>query len=690
MLDSVRPPPTRVGVDARGIGGQSVRLGGASMRWFFLLSLVVVLPQVAFAQRAKTEVPQTEAEWTALFAAPPMRTPDRLRTMTGAPGPDYWQQQADCEISATLDAEAGEVSATLTLEYTNNSPEALPYLWFHVEQNVFRADSLARAVAAAGGASADRIDATTDGVRMQSVRCRGRDLKWAGYDTLMRVELPAPVAADGGTVRLELAWSFEVPKDNSLRMGRTNTLDGPMFALAQWFPAVAKFDDVHGWNTLPYIGPGEFYTEYGDFDVALTVPRNHVVAASGTLRNPRQVLTGHQREQLDAAMKTRDTVMVRSADDVTRGAGRPEGDGPLTWEFRAQRVRTFAWCSSAALVWDACSTAAGVLCQSYYPRSALPLWNEGTQDLRQSIEHFSGKWFAYPYPQASNVNAYGDGGGGMEYPMIIFNGRCNDSYGLFALIAHEIGHNWFPMVVNTDERRHAWMDEGFNTFVDYYAIVERFNAPGAWFDLDDWSKSWQRIGAPMSTAPDRMPPGSMGFLGYDKPAWMMRMLREQVLGAERFDAAFREYVARWAFKSPTPADFMRTMENAAGKDLGWFWNSWIYGAGKPDMAAGGLGGEKAARLQVVLQGRFVSPVPWLAKLKDGSTRAGCIPAEAFAWGRRVSLDLGVPEAAVESVELDPAHCWPDMNRENNISKPGQPGLKPPAPNKNAKAGAAKD
>lgn len=635
-------------------------------RFPILIAMLALLVASPLAAQRRDQPGDGDANWSTLFNAPPMRTADRLRTASGRPGPDYWQQQADYRIEATLDPAANTLSAELTLSYTNNSPEDLPFLWFHLEQNVFKKDSAARKLAESGGAAGERIESETKGVELAHVKCRGTDLAYTVHDTLMRVELPKPVRANGGTVEIEIQWSISIPEKAALRMGRTETSDGPIFALAQWFPAVAKFDDVHGWNTLPYLGPGEFYTDFGDYEVEITVPANHVVASTGTLQNPRRVLTSVQRDALAKASESRDTVVIRSADEVALGKGRPEGTDPLTWAFSARNVRTFAFASSPAFVWDASSTNAGVLCQSFYPRSALPLWEEGTKDLRESIEHFSQKWFAYPWPVANNTNAFGEGGGGMEYPMIIFNGRCDSSYDLFALVAHEIGHNWFPMVVNTDERRHAWMDEGFNTFVDYYAIVARFGNGGSWFDKKDWTAAWAKSTHPMSTAPDRMPSGALGFLGYDKPAWMMLTLREEVLGAERFDRAFRDYVASWAMKSPTPADFMRCMENGSGMDLGWFWQSWIYGSAKPDVALASFSlDEDTIEAEVTHRTRFVHPVPWRAELKDGTSREGLIPVEAFSSRRTVTINCEIPVGSLVKFTLDPDSRWPDMERKNN-------------------------
>jgi hypothetical protein len=633
-------------------------------RSFTALVLVLLVHNVLPAQRAERG---TDATWSTLFLSPPRRTPDLVRTASGRPGPHYWQQQADYRIEATLDAESGTLSASLRLHYTNNSPEDLPFLWFHLEQNIFRKDSTARLMADAGGGVGERIESETTGIELSHVRARGKDLTYSVHDTLMRVELPKPLRAGGHSVDIEIAWSFRIPDKAALRMGRTDTPDGPIFALAQWFPAVAKFDDIHGWNTLPYLGSGEFYTDFGDYEVEITVPRSHVVASTGTLENPSRVLTSAQREALNKAASSQGTVSIRCANEVALSQGRPEGDGPLTWEFHAKNVRTFAFASSQAFVWDAATASTGTLCQSFYPRSALPLWEEGTRDLRESIEHYSRQWFPYPWPVANNINAFGTGGGGMEYPMIIFNGRCDSSYDLFALVAHEIGHNWFPMVVNTDERRHAWMDEGFNTFINYYPIVERFGSGGSWFDKKDWTRAWIKSTHPMSTAPDRMPAGSLGFLAYDKPAWMMRTLREEVLGTERFDRAFRDYVHAWAMKSPTPDDFMRCMENAAGSDLSWFWQSWIFGAALADVAIEEVNaGDDATEVRVRHQRRFVQPVPWLVELTDGKKLEGTIPVDSFAAGPAVSFSCPVPTKSIRRITLDAQERWPDVQRGNNV------------------------
>lgn len=506
----------------------------------------------------------------------------------------------------------------------------------------------------------------TDGYTITSLRSGGKELDRFIYDTLARVALPEPLAPRGGQVELEIEWSFEVPLEGG-RMGVFDTENARVFSLAQWFPAVAVYDDVNGWNALPYLGAGEFYTNFGDYDVRLTVPRDHLVAATGVLQNPGEVLTATQRERVAQARSSAETVIVRGADELEEPGTRPAGEGPLTWHFTAEDVRSFAWASSADFIWDAAGLD-GVLLQSFYPASALPLWEEGTQMLRASIEHFSRDWYPYPYPVAVNVNGYGDGGGGMEYPMIVFNGRCEDRVELYSLVCHEFGHQWFPMIVNTDERRHTWFDEGLNTFINYYSIIEYLGEAGPWYDLEDFLEAERRPDRqPVFTPSDQISGENFGHLGYDRPGRALILLREKVLGPDRFDAAFREYVRRWAFKSPQPADFIRTLADAAGSDLSWFWNGWFAGTGSLDQAViGAL--ERDGRLELTFWnlGDVVMPLEYRVDFADGTHEDVHLPVEI--WLHRDEFRTGFPLEGRTPVRVvvDPESELPDVDREDNV------------------------
>jgi len=623
----------------------------------FALGLVVSLVSAQEAQRK---------HYRELFEPLPLPGATERRLGSGHPGSKYWQQRADYRMQIKLDAETRVVQGAEVITYTNNAPHPLTYLWMSLDQNLFKSDSLAKGLSGrARAAQGDEL-----GFRDLKIKSDGKDLEFQVHDTMARIELPEPLAASGGKLSIEVDWTFIVPKPG-MRMGVTPHPTGDVFALANWFPAIAVYDDVNGWNTLPYIGSGEFYQNFGDYQVELTVPRDHVVAATGRLTNPEDVLTATQLELVEKALQSAETITIRSADEARNGDGRPDGEGPVTWRFEAKDVRTFAWSSSKAFVWDAAGLD-GVLVQSFYPPSALPLWEDGTQMLRSSIEGYNKRWFRYPYPTASNINALGPGGG-MEYPMILFNGRENSEKGLYFLIAHEIGHQWFPMIVNSDERRHPWMDEGFNTFINYYAMKDRFGTAGSQFSPAMYKMmSRMAAGTPMATPPDHAP-NAVGINAYFKPAKMMVVLRESVIGPERFDRAFRDYISAWAFKQPQPADFFRLMEDAAGMDLDWFFRTWIYETHDIDFAITDATIRKrrghSLRLRFESLGTGVSVLPYTITFDDGSTQQGRVPA--VSWTRSTKKTVTVPLKAGMTptrVEIDPDRVIPETTRKNNVFK----------------------
>lgn len=629
-------------------------------------------------------------DFAARFAPPAWPEPSDLRTASGRPGPSYWQQRADYAIHASLDEPSRTLTGRATVTYTNNSPQDLPYLWLSLEQNLFRNDSDGARMTGPGDRFGNR-DGFEGGLEVLGVSAAAandgapdpaRALTLKVYDTIARLELPIPVAANGGTTTFTIAWRFKVPPYGSDRMGISDVKDGPIFQLAQWFPAVCKFDDVHGWNTLPYLGTGEFYTDFGSFAVEIDVPAAHLVAATGVLMNTDEVLTPRQRERLSAARASSETVAIRSLDELNNADSRPAGDnGRITWRFQADNVRTFAWSSSAAFIWDACflpgagigsdgifGRGEGVLCQSFYPREATA-WSKSTQHVRDAIEHYSRMWFAYPYPTATNVNGIV---GGMEYPMVAYCGGRTDDRGLWGVTTHELGHNWFPMIVSSDERRHAWMDEGFNTFINYYHQLERYPD-----DLPrrGHPRRWSRdnpkpFSQPIDIPADLLLQGTLGTTQYAKTAVGLVLLREGILGEERFDAAFREYIRTWAFKSPRPWDFARAMESAAGMDLGWFWRGWFYGSGVMDQAVTTVmqpeGESRNARVTFVNRGELIMPVVYRVDYTDGTSETRKLPVQVWAQGDSWTTTWDTKGRKIKSVTIDSDEQFPDVELGNNV------------------------
>jgi len=625
----------------------------------------------------RSRYPAARADKT-IFSPLDLPTPNRMRTASGLPGEDYWQQQVDYRIEVSLDVEIESVTATAHVTYTNNSPQDLPYLWISLEQNLFRPDSDGSRFAPPGSRF-DNRPGFEGGIDIGYVRTGDTNLKLAIHDTVGRIDLAEPVRAKGGTTEFDISWSFRIPDYGADRMGIRRCEQGNIYQLAQWFPAVCKFDDVHGWNTLPYLGQGEFFTDFGSYDVKITAPRGHVVCATGVLRNAEEVLSEKQLRRLIQANTSRQTVMIRSAREIGTEAAAKPGEGPLTWHFQADKVRTFAWTSSDATIWDAASViqedGKTTLVQSVYPTESRTAWRESTQMLKHSIEHYNKKWFPYPYPTATNVSGIV---GGMEYPMIIFCMEDTDPEGLHMVTSHEIGHNWFPMVVNTDERRAAWMDEGFNTFMNSYDRYDIYEAEvnggempdeDTGFNARNMARLMSRPNVqPLALPADQIHPDWLGMLAYYKTATAMQMLREVVLGPDRFDPAFREYIRAWAFKSPQPADFFRCMENGTGTELAWYWRGWFLENIPLDQAivdvdqsiASGL-----ARITIANHREMVMPVSLEIEFTNGETLEHKLPVHVWYYTNLWTADVEIGDRTIQQVVIDPNRVMPDLNRRNN-------------------------
>jgi len=600
-------------------------------------------------------------------------TPGSIRTGAGSPGPDYWQQRADYVIRATLDTSAQTVTGQERITYTNNSPDTLRYLWLQLDQNLFSSKSRGSRIfdqgsrfgtaGAEGGVTLTKVTAPRTGAAQSQ---RSVPLKYLVNGTVMRVDLPAPLPPRRRQV-IDIVWSFPFGP-NSNRMGLEQIDGGYVYEVAQWYPRLAVYDDVRGWNTEQYLGQGEFYLEYGSFDVSLTLPANMLVAATGTLQNPGQVLTAVQRQRLAQARLSDSTVVIRGKDEVGDPASRPPSpSGTLTWRFTADSVRDFAWAAARHFVWDAARTNKGkTLAMSFYPPSAEPVWRESTQYIRFAVDHYS-SWYRYPYPVAINVNGIE---GGMEYPMIVFCHNRTDGPALFSVTDHEIGHTWFPMVVGNNERLYAWMDEGFNTFMNYYNWEEKYPGtynrrgnPGLYLPLAVSGRE-----EPIMTPADRIR-GSLSVTAYTKPGLGLILLRDRILGRERFDPAFREYIRRWAYKHPTPADFFRTMEDGVGEDLSWFWRSWFYTTDRLDQAVDSVAavdsaGLVASRVYLRSAGAMPMPVELDLRFADGRQQHLSLPVEIWYGGSQYTLLVPGAER-VTGATIDARNQFPDVRRENN-------------------------
>ncbi len=621
------------------------------------LSLLVLATGSAHAQAIVTD--------TSPFRPLGLPTPNVYRSGSGRPGPQYWQQRVDYRMEATLDVEKQELRGRGTIRYTNNSPDTLTYLWFHVEQNICAQGSITGKLnqpplVFQESAFDFSCKGFAGGFTLQPLRANGRELKSTVDGTIMRVDLTTPLAPKA-ILEIAMGWSFRIPEYGAGRMGR----DGPLYEIAQWYPRLAVYDDVRGWNHEPYIGAGEFYLEYGAIDVALTVPATYIVAATGQLLNPEEVLTATQRERLARALQSEQPVAIIAANEVGQPASRPRTTGTLTWRFSADNVRDFAFAAAPNWRWDA-SGYNGIQINTLY-RASAPLWTESNKMARAAIQHFSEKWLRYPYPHATTVEGLIEG---MEYPMLTFVPKGASREDLQWVLSHEFGHEWYPMIVGSNERLYPWMDEGFNTFIDIEG-AEKYFAGSPYADTVSLInlRLYLAHSKPGNEQPLINRPIEVRDLfwgGYRKPALMLHLLRHEVLGVDKFDFAFREYTRAWAFKHPTPADFFRVMRDASGVELDWFWRGWIYTTARLDQAINGIAARAEGGSVVLLtnRGQMIMPAELRLTYGDGSSETVRLPVDM--WNLGAQFTYRVPgQRQVARAELDPRGVYPDIDRSNN-------------------------
>jgi hypothetical protein len=589
--------------------------------------------------------------------------PNSYRTASGAPGPDYWQQRADYTITATLDTATKHIRGTVSIRYTNNSPDTLRFVWLQLDQNLYR--NLSKGSAMFPAESRWGVRGFQGGYEITGLQVNGRGVVGKTDDTMMRIDLDAPLAPHGGTLAIGMQYAFAVPDHGSDRMGR----DSALYEIAQWYPRMAVYDDVRGWNTDPYLGQGEFYLEYGDIDYSVTVPAGYVVAGSGVLQNRGDVLSPSQAERLDRAAHASTVIQIITADEANAAKRHPM-TGTKTWRFRAEHVRDVAWAAAPDFRWDATSWD-GVLTQALYqfPKAGRA-WESAAEQTQWSIRTYSELWFHFPYPQATSVAGPV---GGMEYPMFVMvHYGTTDPTSIFGTIDHEQGHEWFPMVVGSNERRYAWMDEGFNTYQNAFSNERRAPGTNAFPEyVTNWRQSVEAgTQSPLMTPPDRIDANALAAIGYRKPGAVLLALRDNVIGREAMDRAMREYGRHWAFKHPTPADFFRTVENVSGADLSWFWNAFFYGTDVLDIAVDGVSmrqapGQSTAEIHLRHVTSIPFPVTLRLKLNDQSTQDVRLPVEIWTHGDRYTASVPVPRPVI-GVRLWPDPSVPDWNATNDI------------------------
>jgi hypothetical protein len=646
---------------------------------------------------AQTAATHTGYDPRLTFAPLTLPSPvNAYRSSNGAPGPSYWQNEADYEMHATLDTASHSITNDETITYTNNSPDVLPSLWILLEQNIYRKDSRGQIISGGtrrsrpGTPPATPVVHSTEGfildlVEVESATKSGKPAATkADYiitDTRLNVRLPKPLAGHGSRLKLHIKYHYEVPGEWGGRTSFGMSKQGAIYDIAQWYPRMCVYDDLLGWDTLPYIG-NEFYLEYGHFDYYVTVPSNMIVAGSGELMNPKEVLTATEIARLDQAHHSDATIYIRKPGEVSDPSTRPKQGGTLTWHFAMDHTRDVVWTASPTFVWDAARinlpNGKSALAMSVYPPESVgpDAWDKSTEYVKDTIEHFSQHWFPYPWPTAINVAGFSTG---MEYPGIVFDGIEDKGSFLFWVTAHEIGHDWFPMIVGSNERRHAFMDEGFNTFIDIEESAlyaggkygpkrdSEYSAGGEPPDMI--LKVLDNPDAPNVMALAEAYPWQLGHpVSYFKGAYGMVLLREQILGPQRFDYAFRKYIADWAFKHPSPSDFFREMQSEGGEDLTWFWRGWYFENWKYDVAVDKIEPTSfGTQVTISNRGQLVLPTPVEVTFTDGTKIRVTLPVETWLTKGEYVWNI-LNRTPVASVTVDPDHMLPDDDRGNNTMK----------------------
>lgn len=632
----------------------------------------------AFAQQAPTTNYVPGDAFGPLFYT---QNGNEFRSASGTPGAKYWQNRVDYTINASLDDTKNTVTGTVTLTYKNNSPDKLPYLWLQLDQNTFKKTSRGVAVTPAQSRYGAQGEDFVGGYTITNIKVsqKAAPVKFTSLieDTRMQIKLDNAMGANGDVITVSMDYTYVVPEDGSDRTGHLTTKNGEIFAIAQWFPRMCVYDDVLGWNTLPYWGGGEFYCEYGDITFNITAPASHIVMGSGELLNPQEVFTAEQLKRWNAAKNSDATVHIRSEAEVNDPKSRPAKD-KLTWKFKIVNARDAAWASSKAFVLDAAKinlpSGKKSLAVSAHPveSNGQDSYGRGVEYVKTSIEHYSKTWFEYPYPMAVNIAS---NQGGMEYPGIVFCGWTAKKGSAWGVIDHEFGHTWFPMIVGSNERKFGWMDEGFNTFINGISSQSFNNGEYKKRKANMNAIGKSSIGNPVyeniMLMPDGMAERNIGINLYSKPGWGLDILRNQILGPERFDYAFRQYIKNWAFKHPTPYDFFRSMENGAGEDLAWFWRSWFLNSWKMDQGLGDVKpvvkDGKITGYTVLVNNLEKMPMPIILGIKTKSGKTETIKVPVDVWMKNTKWTVRIPiTEELESVTLDPEKVLPDGNPDNNV------------------------
>ena len=564
------------------------------MKKILLISLLQLISVSIFAQKKFAQLDQE------------LPTPNEYRNAAGAPGHHYYQQKADYKMNITIDDETQKLSGFETITYTNNSPDKLEYLWLQLDQNIYSVDSDSKIIEVEKmedfktvGDIRKKTFYYDGGFKIEEIKsANGQKMRYFINKTMMRIDLDKPLLPNT-SITFQIKWWYNI--NDRMAVGGRSGYEyfekdkNYLYTVAQYFPRMCVYNDVTGWQNKQFLGRGEFTLPFGDYDVSITVPADHIVGATGECQNLSSVLTTEQRKRLDQARKSDSPILIVTQPEAEK-AENDKSKQTKTWNFKATNVRDFAFASSRKFIWDAQNITVGgknVLCMSYYPKEGNPLWERySTKLVAHTIKTYSKYTVDYPYPVAISVHSKWIG---MEYPMICFNGGRpeadgtyseQEKYGMWGVIIHEVGHNFFPMIINSDERQWSWMDEGLNTFVQYLTEQEWERGypsrRGPAYLIADYMRGDKKTISPIMTNSESI--FQFGNNAYGKPATALNILRETIMGRELFDFAFKTYCERWKFKHPTPADFFRTMEDASAVDLDWFWRGWFYGTDNVDIS----------------------------------------------------------------------------------------------------------
>jgi len=605
-----------------------------------------------------------------------------FRSAKGTPGPLYWQNSASYLIHATLSEKDTSVTGDVTISYINNSPDQLDYVWLQLDQNIFKPSSRSVAATRYPGDYFGVLGKNNAGYQVGDVSItqggKTYTIKPIITDTRMQLRLNSPMLAKGDKISIKINFSFIIPLDGAGRFGRQYTRNGVIYQVGQWYPRMCVYDDVEGWNTLPYMGLGEFYCDYGNYDYYITAPSEMIVYGSGDLQNATEVLTTEEIKRLALAASSDKTVTIISAGEATKAAMRPATKGERTWHFTMQHTRDVGWAAGKGMIWDAARvnvpSGRKVLAMSCYPVESMgdTAWTRSTEYLKASIEIYSKNFFEYPWNNA--VSSAGITGG-MEYPGMIFNSYTETRARLWFLVSHEIGHNWYPMIVGSNERKYMWQDEGFNSYINYIANDlfnngEYVNDPAyfkeSFFASRDYSQFMQ-YKDPLMTVSDAMDE-QQHYQFYGKTAYGLNLLRTVVVGKERFDYAFKKYTEAWAFKHPTPYDFFHCINNAAGENLDWFWKEWFFTTWKFDQAVTAVnyvGNDPSMGALITIENKEKMILPVIIKIvQSGKEEIIRLPVEIWQRGGSWTYKYA-SKNKIDKIILDPENVLPDVDRKNN-------------------------